>query len=171
MSVEENIELATMPLSTGPRLLYAERGDPTGEAIVFLHGYSDSWFSYSRVLPLLTPSYHAFALTQRGHGDSDKPECCYTPKDFDRLWGRCGRTRSFLLNNSLHMRVRLSFVLGQSPCCESSADKGSHHDHRARHTPLADGVYYEDFEVGQVGAKERSHKRDQEPQVNSDVAP
>jgi non-heme chloroperoxidase len=82
MSVEENIELATMPLSTGPRLLYAERGDPTGEAIVFLHGYSDSWFSYSRVLPLLAPSYHAFALTQRGHGDSDKPECCYTPKDF-----------------------------------------------------------------------------------------
>jgi non-heme chloroperoxidase len=82
MSVEENIELATMPLSTGPRLLYAERGDPTGEAVVFLHGYSDSWFSYSRVLPLLTPTYHAFALTQRGHGDSDKPECCYTPKDF-----------------------------------------------------------------------------------------
>jgi non-heme chloroperoxidase len=71
-----------MPLSTGPRLLYAERGNPTGEAIVFLHGYSDSWFSYSRVLPLLSPSYHAFALTQRGHGDSDKPECCYTPKDF-----------------------------------------------------------------------------------------
>jgi non-heme chloroperoxidase len=82
MSVEENIELATIPLSTGPMLLYAELGDPTGEAIVFLHGYSDSWFSYSRVLPLLTPSYHAFALTQRGHGDSDKPECCYTPKDF-----------------------------------------------------------------------------------------
>jgi non-heme chloroperoxidase len=82
MSVEENIELATMPLSTGPRLLYAERGNPTGEAIVFLHGYSDSWFSYSRVLPLLSPSYHAFALTQRGHGDSDKPECCYTPEDF-----------------------------------------------------------------------------------------
>ena len=82
MSVEENIELATMPLSTGPRLLYAERGDPTGEAIVFLHGYSDSWFSFSRMLPLLSAEYHAFALTQRGHGDSDKPECCYTPDDF-----------------------------------------------------------------------------------------
>jgi non-heme chloroperoxidase len=82
MSVEENIQLATTPLSTGPRLHYAERGDPKGEAIVFLHGYSDSWFSFSRVLPLLAPSYHAFALTQRGHGDSDKPECCYTPEDF-----------------------------------------------------------------------------------------
>jgi|SRR5829696_5237482 len=82
MSVEENIQLATTPLSTGLRLHYAERGDLIGEAIVFLHGYSDSWFSFSRVLPLLAPSYHAFALTQRGHGDSDKPECCYTPEDF-----------------------------------------------------------------------------------------
>jgi pimeloyl-ACP methyl ester carboxylesterase len=31
---------------------------------------------------LLSPSYHAFAPAQRGHGDSDKPECCYTPEDF-----------------------------------------------------------------------------------------
>jgi pimeloyl-ACP methyl ester carboxylesterase len=82
MSVEENVRFATTRLWTGLRLHYAEQGDPTGEAIVFLHGYSDSWFSFSRVLPLLSPSYHAFALTQRGHGDSDKPECCYTPEDF-----------------------------------------------------------------------------------------
>jgi len=82
MSVEENIQFATTQLTTGPRLHYAEQGDPTGEAIVFLHGYSDSWFSFSRVLPLLSPKYHAFALTQRGHGDSDKPQCCYTPGDF-----------------------------------------------------------------------------------------
>src|ERR671914_1159199 len=82
MSVEESIQFATTPLETGLRLYYAEQGDPTGEAIIFLHGYSDSWFSYSQVLPLLSPEYHAFALTQRGHGDSDKPECCYTPDDF-----------------------------------------------------------------------------------------
>ena len=81
-AAEESIRFATTPLSTGVRLHYAERGDPTGEAIVFLHGYSDSWFSFSRVLPLLSPSCHAFALTQRGHGDSDKPECCYSPEDF-----------------------------------------------------------------------------------------
>jgi non-heme chloroperoxidase len=82
MSVEESIQFATKPLEAGLRLHYAEQGDPTGEAIVFLHGYSDSWFSFSRVLRLLSAEYHAFALTQRGHGDSDKPECCYTPDDF-----------------------------------------------------------------------------------------
>ena len=82
MSIEEKVQFATTPLLTGPRLHYAEQGDPTGEAIVMLHGYSDSWFSFSRVLPLLSPEYHTFALTQRGHGDSDKPQCCYTPEDF-----------------------------------------------------------------------------------------
>ena len=82
MSVEQSIQFATTPLKTGLRLHYAEQGDLMGEAIVFLHGYSDSWFSFSRVLPLLSAEYHAFALTQRGHGDSDKPQCCYTPEDF-----------------------------------------------------------------------------------------
>jgi non-heme chloroperoxidase len=76
------LRFATTRLTTDVTLHYAERGNPTGEAIIFLHGYSDSWFSYSRVLPLLSPEYHAFALTQRGHGDSDKPECCYTVDDF-----------------------------------------------------------------------------------------
>jgi non-heme chloroperoxidase len=82
MHQQNDVEFATTQLATGVRLHYAERGDREGEAIIFLHGYSDSWFSFSRVLPLLSPEYHAFALTQRGHGDSDKPQCCYTPDDF-----------------------------------------------------------------------------------------
>jgi non-heme chloroperoxidase len=82
MHQPNDVQFATTHLSTGVTLHYAEQGDPTGEAIIFLHGYSDSWFSYSRVLPLLSPEYHAFALTQRGHGNSDKPQCCYTPDDF-----------------------------------------------------------------------------------------
>jgi len=68
-----DVQFSTTQLATGVTLHYAEKGDPTGEAIIFLHGYSDSWFSFSRVLPLLSPEYHTFALTQRGHGDSDKP--------------------------------------------------------------------------------------------------
>ena len=74
MHQPDDVKFATTQLATGVRLHYAERGDREGEAIIFLHGYSDSWFSFSRVLPLLSPEYHAFALTQRGHGDSDKPE-------------------------------------------------------------------------------------------------
>jgi non-heme chloroperoxidase len=77
-----NAKFATAHLTTGLRLHYAEQGDREEEAIIFLHAYADSWFSYGRVLPLLSPAYHAFALDQRGHGDSDKPECCYAADDY-----------------------------------------------------------------------------------------
>jgi non-heme chloroperoxidase len=82
MHQSNDVQFATTDFSTGVWLHYAQGGVPTGEPIIFLHEYSDSWFSFSRVLPLLSSEYHAFALTQRGHGDSDKPECCYTLDDF-----------------------------------------------------------------------------------------
>jgi non-heme chloroperoxidase len=76
------LRFATTRLASGPRVHYGEQGDPDGEPIVFLPAYTDSWFSYSRVLPLLPPRYHAYAVDQRGHGDSDRPACCYTVQDF-----------------------------------------------------------------------------------------
>jgi non-heme chloroperoxidase len=75
------LRFAIARLRTGVRVHYAEQGDPTGEAIVFLPAYTDSWFSYSRVLPLLPGRYHAVAVDQRGHGDSERPACCYSVED------------------------------------------------------------------------------------------
>ena len=69
-------------LSTGVRLNYVERGDRRGTPVVLLHGYSDSRRSYDRVLPLLPSSLRVFAVTQRGHGDSGKPEAGYAAADF-----------------------------------------------------------------------------------------
>jgi non-heme chloroperoxidase len=82
MHQSNSAQFATAHLSTGLRVHYAEQGHRDGEAIVFLHAYVDSWFSYGRVLPLLSPAYHAFAPDQRGHGDSDKPVCCYGANDY-----------------------------------------------------------------------------------------
>jgi non-heme chloroperoxidase len=89
MHQPNDVHFATSRLSTGPRLRYAEQGVREGHAIVFLHGWPDSWFSFSRVLPLLSPEYHAFAPDQRGHGESERPEYCYTPDGFaaDVVWG------------------------------------------------------------------------------------
>jgi hypothetical protein len=36
---------------------------------------ADSWFSYSRVLPLLPALYHAYAQDQWDRGDSGRPAC------------------------------------------------------------------------------------------------
>lgn len=74
--------IKTVTLASGLTLEYVEQGHPRGEVIIFLHGYTDSSFSYSRVLPLLPLKYHAYALTMRGHGNSDKPAAGYTMDDF-----------------------------------------------------------------------------------------
>jgi non-heme chloroperoxidase len=69
-------------LSTGVELPYVEQGDPAGVPVIFLHGVTDSWRSFERVLPHLPNSIHAFALTQRGHGEADRPVTGYQPRDF-----------------------------------------------------------------------------------------
>ena len=65
-------------LGTGVRLHYVERGNHDGEPVVFLHGWPDSWFSFSLVLPHLPDSLRAVAVDQRGFGDSDRPESGYS---------------------------------------------------------------------------------------------
>jgi non-heme chloroperoxidase len=69
---------ANVQLETGPRLHYAESGDPEGEAVLFVHGWPDSWFSFSRVLPLLPQTFRTLSIDQRGFGDSDRPEHGYS---------------------------------------------------------------------------------------------
>lgn len=78
----EGFRFATVRLSTGPRVHYAEHGDAQGEPAVFLHGWPDSWFSFSRVVPLLGPRLHAFVLDQRGFGDSERPDGGYAIQQF-----------------------------------------------------------------------------------------
>jgi non-heme chloroperoxidase len=82
MRQPDAVRFDAVHLSTDVTLHYAERGDRTGEAIIFLHAYVDSWFTFSQMFPLLSPEYHVFAPDQRGHGDSEKPRCCYAVDDY-----------------------------------------------------------------------------------------
>lgn len=63
-------------------LPYVEQGDPAGVPVLLLHGITDSWRSFEGVLPYLPTSLHAFALSQRGHGDAARPVTGYAPQDF-----------------------------------------------------------------------------------------
>ena len=76
------LRFADARLKTGVRLRYAEQGKVDGQPVILLHGYTDSSFSYSRVLPALDAKYHVYALDLRGHGESDKPESGYGLNDF-----------------------------------------------------------------------------------------
>lgn len=74
--------IKSVELLNGVRLSYVEQGDPLGVPVLLLHGITDSWHSFERVLPHLPDSIRAFALSQRGHGDADRPAAGYRPQDF-----------------------------------------------------------------------------------------
>ena len=82
MPLTHEMSPQTIALSNGVNLEYVETGNKDRTAIIFLHGYSDSWHSFEAVMKLFPPDLHLIALSQRGHGNSSKPNEGYRPKDF-----------------------------------------------------------------------------------------
>ncbi len=81
MATTINPTIKTIKLPNRLELQYVEQGDPAGAPVILLHGLTDSWRSYELVLPHLPASIRAFALSLRGHGDSDRPATGYHPRD------------------------------------------------------------------------------------------
>ena len=73
---------STVTLASGLDVSYAETGHDSSAVVVMLPGPTDSWPSYGPVLGLLPSSLRAIAVSQRGHGDSDKPARGYRVEDF-----------------------------------------------------------------------------------------
>ncbi len=83
----------TISLSTGIQMAYLEMGNPAGDPVIFLHGYTDTSRSFYPTAQALAASNHhlrIFVLDQRGHGASSMPpeaqcaaapEQCWEPSD------------------------------------------------------------------------------------------
>jgi non-heme chloroperoxidase len=68
----------------GIHLHLIEKGNPLGQPIVFIHGFSQCALAWERQLNSdLASSYRLLALDMRGHGLSDKPREGYADS---RLW-------------------------------------------------------------------------------------
>lgn len=68
----------------GTQLHVVETGNPQGPPILFLHGLSQSWLSWSRQLQSdLAQNHRLVAMDLRGHGLSDKPRDAYGDS---KLW-------------------------------------------------------------------------------------
>ena len=85
------MQVATTPmiakairLGLGLTLEYVERGSRGGLPVVFLHGVTDSWGSFEGVLSRLPECTHAYAVSQRGHGNSSRPAFGYRIADMAR---------------------------------------------------------------------------------------
>jgi len=102
-------------LSTGVRMAYVEQGSVEGRPVVFLHGVTDSWRSFERVLPLLPPTIHAFAISARGHGDSSRPDRGYRLADMSAdlaaFMDAIGLRRAVVVGHSMGAMVAQRFIV------------------------------------------------------------
>jgi pimeloyl-ACP methyl ester carboxylesterase len=69
-------------LPDGEHLAYIDMGDPKGPPVVLIHGYTDNARDWVPLIPYLNEHYRLIVVDIRGHGQSDKPECCYARIDF-----------------------------------------------------------------------------------------
>lgn len=67
----------TIRLATGVAIRCVEHGAAGGRPVLFLHGWPDSSFSFSRLVPLLPPGFHQVSIDHRGFGESDRPAAGY----------------------------------------------------------------------------------------------
>jgi pimeloyl-ACP methyl ester carboxylesterase len=92
-----------------------ERGDRLGAAVVLLHGFTDSWRSFERVLPHVAPSLHVVAVTQRGHGDASRPADGYGLPSFSgdvlELLDALRIERAVIVGHSMGSAVALRFAV------------------------------------------------------------
>jgi pimeloyl-ACP methyl ester carboxylesterase len=100
-------------LRNGLRLTYVEAGNPRGEPLLLLHGFTDSSRSYSLMVPYLS-RYRLLIPDQRGHGGSDAPECCYGSTQFAyeaRLFlDELGVRRAAIVGHSMGSMVAISLA-------------------------------------------------------------
>jgi pimeloyl-ACP methyl ester carboxylesterase len=69
-------------LPDGEVLAYVDTGNLAGPPVVLIHGYTDSARDWVPMLPYLSKRFRLILVDIRGHGQSSKPECCYTRIDF-----------------------------------------------------------------------------------------
>jgi non-heme chloroperoxidase len=108
-------------LATGITVEAVEHGDASGTPLVALHGVSDSWRSFEPVLPHLPPSLRVIAISQRGHGDSEKPIGGYAPRDFAAdvaaLLDSFALPSAFVLGHSMGATHAMRFALDYPTRC------------------------------------------------------
>lgn len=98
----------------GIRLHYVRAG--TGDPVVLLHGWPQTWFAWRRVIPLLAERYTVIAPDLRGFGDSSKPIDGYdkqsVAEDIRALVHGLGFERILLVAHDLGAMVGYAYAAG-----------------------------------------------------------
>ena len=118
MFSDSKLPVKSIVLSNEMRLEYVEQGDASGTPVIFLHGLGDTWRSYELVLKHLPAHIHAFAITQRGHGNAGKPMEGFTAPEFSNdlalFMKQLHIESAIIVGHSLGATVTQRFVLDHS---------------------------------------------------------
>jgi pimeloyl-ACP methyl ester carboxylesterase len=101
-------------LGNGLTLAYLDVGPRTAPVVVLIHGYTDSARDWQPIVPLLSTTFRLIVVDLRGHGASDKPECCYTrfdlADDVKRLLSHLNIATASIVGHSLGSLVAQTFA-------------------------------------------------------------
>jgi len=101
-------------LPNGESLAYIDTGERSGPPLVLIHGYTDSARDWVPMLPYLSKRDRLILVDIRGHGQSSKPECCYTRIDFaydiKLLLDALGVRRADIVGHSLGSIIAQTFA-------------------------------------------------------------
>ena len=78
----EGVKTRSVKVAPKVRIQYDVSGPRHAQAVLMLHGVTDSRHSWSAVAPYLNDQYRVYAPTFRGHGDSSKPQGGYQVATF-----------------------------------------------------------------------------------------
>lgn len=107
-------------IQDGITLSYVEQGASQAPPLLLIHGYGDSWRSYEPLLAELPRSIRAIALSQRGYGNSTKPDVSYGVRDFAedlaKFMDRLGIASGVLVGHSMGSLVAQRFAIDRPDC-------------------------------------------------------
>ena len=99
----------------GVRLHYVSGG--SGDLVVLLHGWPQTWYEWHRIMPDLAAQYTVVAPDLRGGGDSDKPvpdEAGYSKRllaqDIHALVTELGFDRAIIVGHDIGMMVAYAYA-------------------------------------------------------------
>jgi len=113
-----------LTLPAGHSLRYYEWGD-SGTNLVMLHGSGSYGLQWEWVAEHLSPQFHVFAIDQRGHGDSGRPDGEYSAEeyaeDIHQFVDTLGLGQIVIAGNSLGGRVAQVFAAEYPRQCTAVA--------------------------------------------------
>jgi pimeloyl-ACP methyl ester carboxylesterase len=108
-------EARKVALKTGVTIEFTESGASDGVPVIFLHGFTDSRHSFNYLVAKLPAHIHAIVLSQRGHGNSDKPSGGYKPEDFSEdlhaFMEARGLANAVIVGHSMGSTIAQNFAL------------------------------------------------------------